>query len=40
VEVAAELPRNAMGKVLKNLLRDRHRAMFGPAPAAPKPAGG
>jgi malonyl-CoA/methylmalonyl-CoA synthetase len=30
VEVAAELPRNAMGKVQKNLLRDRHRAMFGP----------
>ncbi len=26
--VAAELPRNAMGKVQKNLLRDRHRALF------------
>jgi malonyl-CoA/methylmalonyl-CoA synthetase len=30
VEVVSELPRNAMGKVQKNLLRDRHRAMFGP----------
>ena len=28
VEVVAELPRNAMGKVQKNLLRDRHRALF------------
>jgi malonyl-CoA/methylmalonyl-CoA synthetase len=28
VEVAAELPRNAMGKVQKNLLRDRHRGLF------------
>ena len=26
--VAAELPRNAMGKVQKNLLRDTHRALF------------
>jgi malonyl-CoA/methylmalonyl-CoA synthetase len=26
--VAAELPRNAMGKVQKNLLRDAHRALF------------
>jgi malonyl-CoA/methylmalonyl-CoA synthetase len=29
VFVVAELPRNAMGKVQKNLLRDRHRAFFG-----------
>jgi len=27
--VAAELPRNTMGKVQKNLLRDQHRALFG-----------
>ena len=29
VFVVDELPRNAMGKVQKNLLRDRHRALFG-----------
>jgi len=23
-----ELPRNAMGKVQKNVLRDRHRSLF------------
>jgi malonyl-CoA/methylmalonyl-CoA synthetase len=28
VVVAGELPRNAMGKVQKNLLREQHRAMF------------
>jgi malonyl-CoA/methylmalonyl-CoA synthetase len=28
VIVATELPRNAMGKVQKNLLRDQHRALF------------
>jgi malonyl-CoA/methylmalonyl-CoA synthetase len=28
VFVAAELPRNAMGKVQKNLLREQHRALF------------
>ena len=28
--VVAELPRNAMGKVQKNLLRDAHRNLFGP----------
>ena len=28
VEVAAELPRNAMGKVQKNLLRDKHKGLF------------
>ncbi len=28
VEVLAELPRNTMGKVQKNLLRDRHQALF------------
>ena len=28
VEVVAELPRNAMGKVQKNLLRDKHKALF------------
>ena len=28
VEVASELPRNAMGKVQKNLLRERHRSHF------------
>jgi malonyl-CoA/methylmalonyl-CoA synthetase len=28
VYVVAELPRNAMGKVQKNLLRDQHRALF------------
>ncbi len=32
VEVAAELPRNAMGKVQKNLLRERHRGLFAAAP--------
>ena len=26
--VVGELPRNAMGKVQKNLLRERHRALF------------
>jgi len=26
--IDAELPRNAMGKVQKNVLRDRHRALF------------
>jgi len=30
VEVVAELPRNAMGKVQKNLLRERHRGLFAP----------
>jgi malonyl-CoA/methylmalonyl-CoA synthetase len=29
VEVVTELPRNAMGKVQKNLLRERHRGLFG-----------
>ena len=29
VDVVAELPRNAMGKVQKNLLRDKHRTLFG-----------
>ena len=28
VEVVAELPRNAMGKVQKNLLRERHQGLF------------
>jgi malonyl-CoA/methylmalonyl-CoA synthetase len=28
VEVVDELPRNAMGKVQKNLLRDRFAALF------------
>ncbi|MDE2368922.1 MAG: malonyl-CoA synthase [Burkholderiales bacterium] len=28
VFISAELPRNAMGKVQKNLLRDQHRALF------------
>jgi malonyl-CoA/methylmalonyl-CoA synthetase len=27
--VAAELPRNAMGKVQKNLLREQHKGLFG-----------
>ena len=27
--VAAELPRNAMGKVQKNLLRERYGSLFG-----------
>ncbi len=31
VEVVGELPRNAMGKVQKNVLRERHAAAFGPA---------
>jgi malonyl-CoA/methylmalonyl-CoA synthetase len=31
--VVTELPRNAMGKVQKNLLRDQYRSLF--APAAP-----
>jgi malonyl-CoA/methylmalonyl-CoA synthetase len=26
--VVAELPRNAMGKVQKNLLREQHKALF------------
>ena len=29
VIVATELPRNAMGKVLKNLLREQHKGLFG-----------
>ena len=29
--VEPELPRNAMGKVQKNLLRERHAALFRPA---------
>jgi malonyl-CoA/methylmalonyl-CoA synthetase len=33
VEVADELPRNAMGKVQKNLLRERLGGLFRPAPA-------
>jgi malonyl-CoA/methylmalonyl-CoA synthetase len=28
VFVVADLPRNAMGKVQKNLLRDQHKALF------------
>jgi malonyl-CoA/methylmalonyl-CoA synthetase len=31
VFVVSELPRNAMGKVQKNLLRDQHRALFTPS---------
>jgi malonyl-CoA/methylmalonyl-CoA synthetase len=30
VDVVAELPRNAMGKVQKNLLRDKHQGLFKP----------
>jgi malonyl-CoA/methylmalonyl-CoA synthetase len=30
VFVTDDLPRNAMGKVQKNLLRDQHRALFTP----------
>jgi len=26
--IEAELPRNAMGKVQKNLLREQHKALF------------
>ena len=29
--IAAELPRNTMGKVQKNLLRDQHKALFSPS---------
>jgi malonyl-CoA/methylmalonyl-CoA synthetase len=29
VFVVAELPRNVMGKVQKNVLRDLHRGLFG-----------
>jgi malonyl-CoA/methylmalonyl-CoA synthetase len=29
VFVVDELPRNAMGKVQKNLLREQHKALFG-----------
>ena len=29
VFVVAELPRNAMGKVQKNLLREQHKGLFG-----------
>jgi malonyl-CoA/methylmalonyl-CoA synthetase len=28
VELVQELPRNAMGKVQKNLLRERHKGLF------------
>jgi malonyl-CoA/methylmalonyl-CoA synthetase len=28
VDVVPDLPRNAMGKVQKNLLRDKHRDLF------------
>jgi malonyl-CoA/methylmalonyl-CoA synthetase len=28
VEIVAELPRNVMGKVQKNLLRERNRGLF------------
>ena len=31
VDVTPDLPRNAMGKVQKNLLRERHKALFQPA---------
>ena len=31
VFVVGELPRNTMGKVQKNLLREQHRALFVPA---------
>jgi malonyl-CoA/methylmalonyl-CoA synthetase len=34
VFVLAELPRNAMGKVQKALLREQHRGLFAPAPAS------
>jgi len=30
VDVVPELPRNAMGKVQKNLLRDKHQGLFKP----------
>jgi malonyl-CoA/methylmalonyl-CoA synthetase len=30
--VVGELPRNTMGKVQKNLLREQHKGLFGPAP--------
>jgi malonyl-CoA/methylmalonyl-CoA synthetase len=40
VFIVDELPRNAMGKVQKNVLRDRHRGLFQPADAvAQSPAG-
>jgi malonyl-CoA/methylmalonyl-CoA synthetase len=29
VDVVEDLPRNAMGKVQKNLLRERHKGLFG-----------
>jgi malonyl-CoA/methylmalonyl-CoA synthetase len=32
VFIADELPRNAMGKVQKNLLRDQHRRLYNPLP--------
>jgi malonyl-CoA/methylmalonyl-CoA synthetase len=28
--IATELPRNTMGKVQKNLLRDQHKGLFAP----------
>jgi malonyl-CoA/methylmalonyl-CoA synthetase len=28
VDLVADLPRNAMGKVQKNLLRDQHKGLF------------
>ena len=31
VFIETELPRNQMGKVQKNLLREQHRALFGGA---------
>jgi malonyl-CoA/methylmalonyl-CoA synthetase len=33
VFVVPELPRNAMGKVQKNLLRDQYRGLYAPASA-------
>jgi malonyl-CoA/methylmalonyl-CoA synthetase len=33
-----ELPRNTMGKVQKNLLRDRHAGLYAPSDSAGRPA--
>ena len=38
--VTAELPRNTMGKVQKNLLREQHRDLFDAAAARSAATGG
>ena len=40
VHVVSELPRNTMGKVQKNLLREQHRDLFDAAAARSAASGG